>query len=180
MIIKSFGAAKDPVKPQDVLLLLKISINSELSQVNLSRELSISQSEVSFGKRRLQNVGLLNLDNDISLEKTLEFLFYAVSYICPFELGPPVVGIPTVFSYKKFNNLFNAKNSEYYAWPHVSGKKRGTYVHPIHHSVADACLIDSDLYELCAALDMIRMGRARERDWATKFISKKLRELNED
>ena len=61
-------------------------------------------------------------------------------------------------------------------WPDANGKQRGIALKPIYHSVPKALREnpDQDFYELLAIVDVIRSGRARERNLAVQLLKERL------
>jgi predicted TIM-barrel fold metal-dependent hydrolase len=60
-------------------------------------------------------------------------------------------------------------------WPDAEGNVRGLGVVPLHRGVPAAAQKDKRLYELLALIDLLRGGRARERQWAEQRIEKILK-----
>jgi len=60
-------------------------------------------------------------------------------------------------------------------WPDAAGSVRGLGVIPLHRGVPAAAQKNKRLYELLALTDLLRGGRARERQWAERRIEKLLK-----
>ena len=60
-------------------------------------------------------------------------------------------------------------------WPHPDGKSRGQSLTPLYRAAPYAALQDERLYELLALVDMLRIGRARERNLAKERLKEELK-----
>ncbi len=163
------------MKPQDVLLLLKVicKANPSWNQKNMAEELAMSQSEVSESVARSKYAGLLDPKGKTVMKLALmDFLQYAIKYVFPQKPGPVVRGIPTSHSASPLKEQIHS--SEDYVWPYAKGTVRGHSILPLYISVPEAALIDNDLYELLVLVDAIRVGRAREKEIAINELKKRL------
>jgi hypothetical protein len=61
--------------------------------------------------------------------------------------------------------------------PYSEGDTRGLAIKPLHPNVPEACLNDSDFYALMAMCNVIRVGRAHEKNIALAELIKSLRNL---
>ena len=89
------------LKPQDVLLLLKIvsENNSSWNQKPIAEDLGLSQSEVSEAVARCKFAGLLAPNGKTVMKMALmELLQYGLRYVFPQKPGPVVRGVPTSHS----------------------------------------------------------------------------------
>jgi hypothetical protein len=55
-------------------------------------------------------------------------------------------------------------------WPHENGSVRGLSIVPLYKGVTKAIQSDEILYRLLAAIDIIRVGKVRERKVALKVL----------
>lgn len=162
------------IKPQDILLLLKLIITTDRQQKDLSNEISISQTEISHGFQRLKNSRLLTDDRKVNLEASIEFLVHGFKYVCPPEFGSFTAGIPTAYARPGFNFVKYSKD-EIFVWPYPKGKERGIALIPFYQTLPQACLVDEDLYSLASLVEMIRIGRAREQKIASTELDSRIR-----
>lgn len=163
------------MKPQDVLLLLKIiSMNDKSwNQKPTAEALGMSQSEVSESVARSKYAGLLDTSGKQVMKLSLmDFLQYGIRYAFPQKPGPVVRGIPTSHSASPLNK--EIQSTENYVWPYAKGNMRGHSIIPLYISVPKAALKDKDLYELLAMVDALRVGRAREKEIAITELKKRL------
>lgn len=172
-------AHNQQLKPQDVLLLLKIVSDNALSwsQKPVAEALGLSQSEVSEAVGRSKYAGLLAPNGKAVMKMALlEFLQYGLRYVFPIKPGAVVRGVPTSHSAKPLSD--EIQSSEAYVWPYGQGTVRGHSILPLYPSVPEAALKDEKLHELLALADALRVGRAREKELAVKELKKRL-ELGE-
>jgi len=59
-------------------------------------------------------------------------------------------------------------------WPYAKGTVRGISFLPLHRSVPEAALRNTELYEMQALVDAIRDGRAREREIAVRELTQRI------
>lgn len=166
------------LKPQDILLMMKLLSEPGLSQTELAKRLLLSQAEVSHGLKRLKGSRLLNIEGNVIKEAAIELLIHAVKYFYPAQLGAPSLGIPTAHANPEFK-FVKYKDSESYVWPYAEGKSKGISLMPIYHSLPYACSEDKVLYKMASLVEMIRAGRARERKIAENELHKLIKGLNE-
>ena len=162
------------LKPQDILLLLKIvSIEEEnWNQKPMALALGMSQSEVSESVARSKYAGLLSTNGkEVMRLSLLEFLQYGLRYVFPQKPGPMVRGVPTSHSAAPLNKII--QSTEHYVWPYGKGTVRGHSIVPLYNSVPEAALKDDKLHELLALVDALRVGRAREKNIAIAELKKR-------
>ena len=162
------------IKPQDIVLLLKIisDNNSDWNQKPVALELGLSQSEVSESVARSKFSGLLEPNGKKVMKMALmEFLQFGLRYVFPQRPGPILRGIPTSHSASPLKEHFQSE--EQYVWPFAKGTVRGQSIIPLYPSVPEAALNDPKLYELLALVDALRVGRAREKSFAIDELQKR-------
>jgi hypothetical protein len=171
-------AVKYNMKPQDILVLLKIIAldGKEWQQLTLAQELNMSQSEISQSLNRSKYAQLLNFSGkEVNRIAFYEFLIYGICYTFPQKPAALVRGIATAHSTAPINKMISA--TEIYVWPYAKGNTRGQSILPLYSSAIEASLKDSDLYELLALVDVMRVGSTREKEIAKKELKKRI--LNE-
>ncbi len=163
------------MSPQDIVIVLKIITfkGEPWYQIPLAKELFISQSEVSKSLVRSKYAGLLNEEGKQVFKLALmDFLQYGIKYVFPQLPGSLVRGIPTAHSAKPLSEMI--QSDENYVWPSGQGTMRGYSVIPLYKSVVNAVQVDSQLHELLALVDAIRIGRAREKEIAVEELRKRI------
>lgn len=169
------------LKPQDVVVVLKlISIaQRSWSYVQLANELCMSASEINAGvKRALRARLLVQLGEGTqprpNRKAVEEFLIHGVKYAFPPDHGAIVRGMKTAHAADPMVRelVYDGQNPP--VWPWAEGVDRGPSLSPLYKSVPMAAQQDSALYELLALVDVIRDGRARERNIAEKLLVDRL------
>lgn len=163
------------MRPHDIVILLKIALQGETKWYikDLAHELKISQSEVSESLNRSIIAGLISSDKSIIMRSSLlEFLRYGLPYVYPQRPGAIVRGIPTSHSVMPLKN--EIKSNIIYVWPYAYGDMRGQRIEPLHPRVPEACLEDSQLYEVLALGDAMRVGKMREKELAFSFLKERI------
>lgn len=151
------------MRPQDVVILLKIICLSPKNWqiIELSRELFISQSEVSESLNRSVLGDLIDQGKrKVKRRALLEFLQFGLHHVFPQRPGPMMNGIPTAHSHPFMTQYFPSEMM--YVWSDNREKERGLSIEPLYAKQTDAVKIDAKLYKLLALIDIIRVGRARE------------------
>ena len=163
------------IKPHDVAILLKLVAKGESvwRQVDLANELEISQSEIAKSLVRLKKANLI-YGKEVNKLSVKEFLIHALKYLFPAEFGPLEVGVPTGVSSPLFNSILDQKNKDKYVWPDPKGSARGQIFKPLYPKLSSAALKDPEFYELVAISDVLRSGRAREKELAIKELKNRL------
>lgn len=165
------------LKPQDILILMKLLSEPNLSQMDLAKKLQLSQAEVSHGLKRLRTSHLINIEGQVIKEAAIELLVHAVKYFYPAQLGAPSLGLPTAHANPDFKYVKHSE-SEIYVWPYAEGKSKGISLLPIYPSLPYASSKDKILYKIASLVEMIRAGRTRERKIAEEELQKIIKGVN--
>ncbi len=170
-------SAQSGLRPQDVLLLLKLvaSERQELRQLDLAMALGLSQAEVAYALDRLKRAGLV----DESKKKVhrlalIELVSHAIKYFYPPVFGSFERGIATGHSTKPLKGKLVVDENLEWVWPDPDGDRRGLALVPLYASVPLAARQDAKLYELLALVDSIRAGGPRERKMAEEEFKKRV------
>jgi DNA-binding Lrp family transcriptional regulator len=173
--MKYMQLSKSNLKPQDILILLKIIAlgNQPWYHHTVAQELGISQSEVSQSLNRSKYAGLIDgARKKVNKIALTEFLLHGVAYAFPQQPGAIVRGVLTAHAAEPLNKIINS--SEKYVWPYAKGLERGQAIEPLYSTVVEASMNDRDLYELLTMVDAIRVGRVREKEIAKKELKKRI------
>lgn len=173
------------LKPQDLIVALKVLTMGEVkwNQRKLAQSLGMSLSEVNGAIRRAVRCGLMigsatKGQAPRSVPHALqEFIKHGVRYVFPVERGAVVRGIPSGSVGARLGSEFpDAKENEIPVWPSPHGKVRGIGIKPLYKSVPEVIENEEnkELYLMLSLVDMIREGRARERNLASDVIAKKI------
>lgn len=176
------------LKPQDIVILLKIlstvtlsnTYSAEaLSQNVLAGLLCMSPSEVNAGFKRLILSGLLgsvqrpNKVVYVPIKTAAEeCLVSGVKYFLPVRLGAYTRGIATGYAAPVFEKYIVLGDDPIPVWPYGDGNQRGVALEPLYRSVPQslAKYPDQLFYEMLALVDAIRIGRVRERNIAIDLL----------
>ena len=163
------------MRPQDIVILLKIV--SKRKQIwqnkDLAYELFLSQSEVSESLNRSMIAGLINSEKEkVHRQSLLEFIRYGVHYVFPVIPGGLSHGVLTAHSHSLMRAEFASEQN--YVWPEVGGKEMGLTVEPLYKDVVKAIKKDENLYNLLALVDVLRVGRAREINYALPILKTRI------
>jgi hypothetical protein len=163
-----------PMKPQDIVILLKIIAleTDQWQQIPLAESLSMSQSEVSQSLARSRYADLL-VGKQVMKSALLEFLQYGLAYVFPQKPGAIVRGIATAHTAPPLKDEIDS--TEHFVWPFAKGKERGQAIVPLYSSVPEAALKDQPLYELLALTDALRVGKIREKAKAIAILKQRFK-----
>lgn len=168
------------LKPQDVIVLLKLLVSSGrvVSFEVLSEQLAMSASEVHASVGRAMAARLVNVASD-NLQPTKaalkEFLLHGARYAFPATFGAVTRGVPTGYAAPPLVTLVSQPDELPPVWPDPSGERRGMALYPLYPTVPQAARADPALYECLALFDALRGGAARERQIATQLLSDKFK-----
>jgi predicted transcriptional regulator len=163
------------MRPQDIAILLKIAAlgSRKWLMKDIANELYISASEVSESLNRSVYAGLIAADKQQIMKMAfLDFLRYGLKYVYPQKVGAIVRGMPTAYSAAPLNELIQSENV--LVLPYAKGEIKGMALEPLIPSLPQACQLDSNLYELVALTDALRIGKAREQELAYNELKKRL------
>ena len=166
---------KYSMRPQDIVVLLKIIANGEKSwlQTDMAGELFMSQSELSKSLRRSKYANLLDdKARSVRVLALMDFLEHGITYVFPQRPGEIVRGVPTSHSAPPLDDII--QSSEKFVWPSARGSERGQAIQPLYKTVPDAARLDEKLHKLLALVDAIRVGNAREKKIAIEELHKQI------
>ncbi len=165
-------------KPQDVVVALKLCLGAEgESYAELGQSLGMSASEVHAAVRRLEDARLVDAGTrEVRREALCKFLVHGVPFAFPVHAQEVTRGLPTAWAAPVMADKFQAAEQIPPVWPDPNGKVQGAAVRPLYPSVPGAARRDSALYALLALVDALRLGRARERQFAETKLSQLLKD----
>ena len=168
------------LKPQDVLLALKLCSDSEMEgapYAALAASVGLTTSETHGGIHRAAIAGLVRVDKvgrHPARKAILEFLLHGVRYAYPAERGRLVRGMATSYGPPPLNEFILPGAEPPPVWPDARGNARGPRLWPLYPSVPLAAGNDDRLYRLLALVDAMREGRVREREIAARNLQELL------
>jgi len=170
------------LKGQDCVILIKLLANQnqvDWSQRELAKVLNISLSEINAGLKRLSNASLIRLgmpDQSIIpvVQAAYEFLVHGVKYCFATQLGEFTRGVPTGIAAPVFKDKIVVGDDPLPVWPYGMGNAKGLSIEPLYKSVPSVLEehFDQKFYDILALVDILRIGRAREKKIAEEMLQK--------
>ncbi|MBX0290692.1 hypothetical protein K3G63_09600 [Hymenobacter sp. HSC-4F20] len=160
------------MRPQDVVLLLKISLLEKLNWQGkaLAAALGLSPAEVSDALRRCQFARLLHPEHrTINRPRLLRFLVHGLPCVFPVELGPHQQGLPILLP--KQGGL---ATPETYVWPTADGPAWGATIEPLYPGAVLAARQDPALHELLTLTEVLRLDNPVLRTSAKQQLQERL------
>ena len=159
------------MKPRDLLVGLYLVGHPGAKLQSMADELGISLSQAHLGVKALERSRLM-VNNKIRRKSLLEFIIHGVQYVFPASPGEETLGLPTGIAEPLFPA--DVATQRPMVWASPTGSVRGPSVEPLWKSVPFAVQNDRMLYEMLAAIDALRVGRARDRSVAVDYLTKEL------
>ncbi len=161
------------MRPQDVAILLKIVLmgKKEWQYQDISRSLHISGAEVNASLNRSKIAGLIDFNRKrVNKLALLEFLEHGLHYVFPIQPGAISKGIPTAHSHPSIKNKIVSETV--FVWPDISGTEIGQSIEPLFNNQVKAIKEDPALYEILSLIEILRVGKNRERTVALSQLKK--------
>jgi len=169
------------LKPQDILVALKLISNGSMAYGSLAAKLGMSASEVHAAVKRAAAAGLVDIidpeHRQVRLREFYSFLVHGVSRAFPAKAGPIVRGMPTAHAAPPLSSIIATQGDLPPVWPDPEGNVRGYELSPIYKSAPVAASRDPVLYERLALVDALRAGRTRERKAAATELRRQLLDI---
>jgi len=166
------------LKPQDLLVVLKLVSSGSAPYGTLAHQLGMSASEVHAAVKRAASAGLLDTTDPenrrVQTRALYQFLIHGVPRVFPAKPGPIVHGTPTAHAAPPLSSIIASQDDLLPVWPDPDGKTRGYELRPLYKAAPGAARRDPVLHELLALVDAIRSGRARERSAADLELRRRL------
>jgi len=165
-----------PLKPQDLFICLKLVTIGEAKPPSFGRladKVMMSPSQVHTAVGRATAAGLLDAERRPRHQALLEFILHGVRYAFYPKRGGVTRGVPTAHAAPPIVEEI-AGDELPPVWPDPEGTVRGETLEPLHRVVPKVVQSDGELYELLALVDVVRIGRARERKLAEKHLKRRL------
>ena len=158
------------IRPQDILVLLKLLLEKGKGETLASRSksLGLSLAEISKSIQRSRYSGLISYEEKVATHTFLDFLKYGLSYTFPVKPGAPTRGIPTAISHPWLQSHF--PGNELFVWPHAMGTVRGLAIAPLYESLPEVVTLDEPFYYATALVEVFRTGKTREKQYAEQEL----------
>lgn len=161
------------IRPQDIVILLKIVSYGQQPWLakDLAISLFLSGSEVSESLNRSAFAGLIDSNKKKVMKLNfLEFIIHGLRYTFPQQPGVMHRGMPTAFSHPRIQARFPTDTK--LVWPDPDGNDFGWTIEPFYEKQIKAARQDESLYYNLCLIDMIRVGKPREVNFACEELKK--------
>lgn len=167
------------LRPHDVCVALQLVLSPESSFRSLAQRVGLSLGEAHNVVKRLQSAHLvLPHRRETNCKNLVEFILYGVPYSFPGELGAETLGVPTAHSGPAFREKIAA--ADIIVWPSSQGTERGVSLVPLCPHAPEMPEQNPQLYRWLTAIDVLRVGRARERALARELLEPEIRGTGPD
>ena len=163
--------------PGDVVVALQLALHHERPLSEVAEGSARSIGEVHNAISRLRSARLVDPDTRrVEREPLLQFIRWGVAYAFPPAIGGPTVGVATASLDGSPSGTSGVPAQVEFVWPSAAGSSRGAALAPLHPRVPELAEHNPRLYALLAAVDLIRVGGARERTAASAHLARLLAE----
>lgn len=164
---------------QDIVVVLKLLESPQWPGfARLSEALGMSLSQVHRSIARLSESRLfVESEQTVQRANLARFIVHGLPFAFPARLGEITRGIPTAWACPelKATSLSSLVSEDLVpVWPDSDGKIKGRAIEPLHDGVPNAVRNDKELYALLALIDVLRVGRAREREFAEAELQRRI------
>lgn len=161
------------MRPHDIVVLCQIAVsNDEWKSTDIAASLFISPAEISYSLQRSGQAGLIDLNQRKVFRRTLlDFVRFGLPFVFPAVRGPIMIGVPTAYSAPVIKKFFGVR--EYLVWEHEDGTERGESIAALYPNAPKAALANREIYDTLALLDVMRIGKVREKEIALNLLHKK-------
>lgn len=164
----------EQLKGRDLLVLFKLCGAKESWNFReLASNLGISVSQVHESLARAAKGRLYAPATRAINRDALWKVVVAIPHLFPPELLGATTGLATAHSASPLRQEL-AKGGEDFVWPARGGKQRGQGLEPISKTVPESCRKDESLHEILSLVDALRVGKARERELAERFLKERI------
>lgn len=161
------------LKPQDIVVALRLAIDPDAAYSKIATDLSISASTAHESVERLQFAGLLRPESRrVNRHSLLEFLEHGLRYAFPARPESKARGVPTAYSGPMLNEEIVAE--DVIVWADPNGSAIGHAITPLIRRAAELLTRCPKVYELLTLADALRIGRVRERARAIEILREQL------
>jgi hypothetical protein len=161
----------DPVLSEDIAVVLALAEQDRRWGPALQRlRALIPPDRLDDALRRLTAARLCHPRLEIVVLPALARVLQGVPFLFPARLGELTRGVPTAWcepSAQAELHLFIGSTEQRVVWPDVDGEGEGRALTPLAPWVPSLARQDPGFSRRMALLEILRVGRARERSWAT-------------
>lgn len=169
-------SGQSTLKPHDVVVACQIAIWPEETWTyeKVGASLRISTSEIFNVLRRCRHAKLVaKTESSAQVNKThlLDFILHGVPTAFYPKRIEVVKGVLTAMHAPLFRSRFTTDRDIPTVWPMVKGKDMGEGLLPLYPTVPAICQQNETLYNLLSAIDVLRIGKQREKDAAASVLA---------
>lgn len=170
---REFASVAEVLKPQDILVCLYcgICVTPE-TYAQIAEALHIGIGTAHAAAQRARHARLLDASNQPIRANLLEFLIHGVRYVFYPERGGMIRGMPTGAGAPMARERLASTAENSPVWPTSKGRVRGYALTPLYPTVPEAAISNPTLHAALAAVDLLRIGSARERLIAGQLLEK--------
>lgn len=169
--------AADALHALDIAVALRLAEHPVADFRTLADDLALSVSTAHAAVKRLKMAGLVRPSTSgiaaVNRHALLEFLEHGVRYAFPAVAGAPTRGVPTAHTGPVFSGVMDSDDA--LVWEDPSGTVDGRALNPMLPRAGRLAERAPGTYALLTAVDALRVGRARERDIARRYIRRVLK-----
>jgi hypothetical protein len=164
------------LKSHDVVVVCQIAIWPEKSWTydKIGKSLRLSASEICNVLKRAKRAKLVTRTEDeviVDRSHLLDFIVHGVPTAFFPHRTEVVKGVPTAMYSPLWRGRFASERDILVVWPYSKGKEMGEGLLPLFPAAPLVCPQNETLYNLLAAIDILRIGKQREKDAATSTIA---------
>jgi hypothetical protein len=158
------------LKGVDILVVLGLlrQPNANWTVRSLAAQLHLPPATVQRSLARLAATPIFG-NRRLSITACEELLTHAVRYVAPGSLGGETRGVPTAWGAPPLAGLL-ARVGSTPVWPDPHGDVRGVELQPLHPAALMLARSDLEMHELLVLVDGLRVGDARVRELAAKYL----------
>ncbi|WP_020409947.1 winged helix-turn-helix domain-containing protein [Hahella ganghwensis] len=194
------------LKPHDIVTALKIGRNEQDARLKkvgdlahllrnntvgeLAEDLEKGKGDISRSINRLIQLGLIAErrrkadDPAVSNRKfyslnrraMVDLLIGSIRHIFAPEKKGYGRGFPTGWNCPQIKSPMNPPDMPL-VWPTPGGQVQGEYIEPLYPKCPEVAEKDEGLYQLLALIDVVRIGKPRELQYAKELLETKIMEL---
>ena len=163
------------LKPQDVLVACRLALpgGADLTQKQVAAALGVSPSTVFASLQSLRRARLVACSGTTAASaraRLCDFLVHGAAVVFLPAKTEVVRGLATGIFSPYFRERFAKVGDTPLVWPYPRGREMGVGLVPLYPSLPLACSRDPALDQLMAAIDVLRVGRVREREAAVAYL----------
>jgi len=174
-MLRAMSRPQHNLKPLDVFVACRLALpgGGEMTQKQVAYALSLAKSTTFVALQSLRRARLVACPGTTAAAartRLCAFLVHGVPVVFAPVKTAVVRGLPTGIFSPHFRERFAGAKDIPLVWPYPRGRETGEGLVPLYPSLPLACSRDPALYQMMAAIDVLRVGRVREREAAVAYI----------